>query len=308
MRRRGTPPFAALVAVSLLGAAIGFESAAQPAAPEGGPAELPRGGREILPAYRVVAFCGAPQHRNLGALGIGSPDDAAKRLRRQAQRYAAAGRPIMPAFQLIATIALAGRGSDGKYRLRQPERVIQRYLNAARRARAILVLDVQPGQADFMDEVRALRRWLLEPDVSLALDPEWSMRRGERPGSRLGHTTAGKINQVSAYLADIVKRRELPQKLLLVHQFSDSMIRNRSRIVQRPGIAMTINVDGVGRGQAERLPPLRLSRGPRLRRFQALLRGGHQPHAAGRRPRASPAAGLRRLRVSSAGRRPLGSG
>jgi hypothetical protein len=221
-------------------------------APQDGLAELPRGGREIFPAYRVVALCGAPQHRNLGALGIGSPDDAAKRLRRQAQPYAGAGRPIMPAFQLIATIALAGRGSDGKYRLRQPERVIQRYLDAARRARAILVLDVQPGQADFMDEVRALRRWLLEPDVSLALDPEWSMRRGERPGSRLGHTTAGKVNQVSAYLADIVRRRDLPQKLLLVHQFSESMIRNRSRIVQRPGIAMTINVDGVGSRAAKR--------------------------------------------------------
>ena len=250
MPRRGTPAFAALVIVSLLMATIGSGSAQ--GAPQDGPDVLPRGGREIFPAYRVVAFCGAPQHRNLGALGIGSPDDAAKRLRRQARPYAAAGRPIMPAFQLIATIALAGRGSDGKYRLRQPERVIQRYLDAARRARAILVLDVQPGQADFMDEVRALRRWLLEPDVSLALDPEWSMRRGERPGSRLGHTTAGKINQVSAYLAHIVRRRELPQKLLLVHQFSESMIRNRSRIVQRPGIAMTINVDGVGSRAAKR--------------------------------------------------------
>ena len=45
-------------------------SAAQlPAAPP----ELPRGGRSVLPEHRVVAFYGAPQSRELGALGIGTP-------------------------------------------------------------------------------------------------------------------------------------------------------------------------------------------------------------------------------------------
>ena len=42
--------------------------------------ELPGGGRSILPERRVVAYYGAPQDPELGALGIGRPDAAARRL------------------------------------------------------------------------------------------------------------------------------------------------------------------------------------------------------------------------------------
>ena len=57
------------------------------------PPQLPRGGREILPRYRVVAYYGAPQDVELGALGIGRPDQAVARLEKQAKPYAAAGGP-----------------------------------------------------------------------------------------------------------------------------------------------------------------------------------------------------------------------
>ena len=67
------------------------------ASPEPGPAELPRGGRTILPDRRVVAFYGAPQDRELGVLGIGSPARAARKLERQARSYARPGRPVLPA-------------------------------------------------------------------------------------------------------------------------------------------------------------------------------------------------------------------
>ena len=49
------------------------------------PAELPRGGRRILPDFRVVAYYGAPQDTQLGALGIGTPAQAARKLERQAK-------------------------------------------------------------------------------------------------------------------------------------------------------------------------------------------------------------------------------
>ena len=87
---------------------------------------------------------------------------------------------------------------------------------------------------------------LEQPDVSLALDPEWSMRPGQVPGQTIGSTDAATVNRVSAYLADIVKRRNLPQKLLLVHQFTDDMIKDKQRLRRRPGIALTLNVDGFG--------------------------------------------------------------
>ena len=211
-----------------------------------GPPQLPRGGRRIFPRYRVVGFYGAPQDEELGILGVGTPTRAARRLRRQAAHYRRGRQPVMPAFELLATIASGSAGADGRYRNRQEPAVIRRYLRAARRARALLVLDIQPGRADFMTEVRVLRRFLEEPDVGLALDPEWSMEPGQVPGRQIGSTDAATVNRVSAYLADIVRRRNLPEKLLLVHQFTDDMIRNKADLRRRPGVALTLNVDGFG--------------------------------------------------------------
>ncbi|HEX2234377.1 MAG TPA: hypothetical protein VHG69_13540, partial [Thermoleophilaceae bacterium] len=116
----------------------------------------------------------------------------------------------------------------------------------ARRQRALLLLDIQPGLADFMGEVRALRRWLEEPDVGLALDPEWRVEPGQVPGQVLGSTDAATINAISAYLSRIVRGRDLPQKLLVVHRFTHDMIRDEERLERHPGVALTINVDGFG--------------------------------------------------------------
>jgi hypothetical protein len=209
------------------------------------PAELPLGGRTIFPNYRVVAYYGAPQNHELGALGIGSPDAAGRRLRKQARTYARKTRPVMLAFELIATVANADAGEDGLYRTRQSDAVIRRYLRAARRAKALLLLDIQPGHADFMDEVRHLDRWLREPDVGLALDPEWHTP-GAQPGSVIGSVTAARVNDVSAHLAKIVRDGNLPEKLFVVHQFTADMIRGKAQVVQRPGLATTMNVDGFG--------------------------------------------------------------
>jgi hypothetical protein len=207
------------------------------------PAELPRGGRRILPDFRVVAFYGAPQDTELGALGIGTPAQAARRLERVARPYARLGRPVLPAFELITVIADAHPGDDGSYSTRLDDAVVARYLRAARRARALLILDVQPGHAQFFDEVRALERWLREPDVSLALDPEWHTP-GAKPGSVIGSVDAREVNAVSFWLDRLVRERDLPQKLLLVHRFTEDMI--RGPLKTRRHVAVTVNVDGFG--------------------------------------------------------------
>ena len=210
------------------------------------PPELPRGGRVIFPDWRVVAFYGAPQDEELGALGIGTPARAGRRLARQARPYREAGRPVLPAFELITTIVQAAPGDDGDYAERQTPAVIRRYLRAARRAKALLILDIQPGRADFRKEVRALRPFLKEPDVSLALDPEWSMDPGEIPGQSIGSTDAGTINAVNRTLSRIVRRNDLPQKMLVIHRFTSDMIENEGRLRTYPGVALTVNVDGFG--------------------------------------------------------------
>ena len=210
--------------------------------------QLPGGGRSILPNHRVVALYGAPEDPQLGALGVGSPADAATELLNQAAVYERLSprRPVMPAFELLASIAQASPGPSGTYMMRQPPAVIARYLAEARRIHALLILDVQPGRSAFMTEVKALHRWLVMPDVSLALDPEWSMSPGEVPGQEIGSTTSAIVNQVSSYLSTIVRQRGLPQKLLIVHRFTQGMIEHPDALRTYPGIALALNVDGWG--------------------------------------------------------------
>jgi hypothetical protein len=215
-------------------------------APPASTSELPRGGRSIFPAYRVVAFYGAPQAKALGALGIGTPDAAAKRLAAVARPYAKSSRPVLPAFELIVTIAAAGPGDDGLHRIHQTNVVIGRYLSAARRAKALLILDIQPGRGDFLSEARRLERWLAQPDVGIALDPEWHVKSDEVPGKVIGSVTAAQINEVSAYVSAFVTDHDLPDKLFVVHQFTPDMIVGKDQVAQRLGLAVTMNVDGFG--------------------------------------------------------------
>ena len=207
--------------------------------------ELPRGGRTIFPDYRVVAFYGAPRDEELGELGIGTPAQAAKRLMKQAKPYERGGRKVMPAMELIAVVA-ATASYEGRYSFRQPRRVIRRYLEAARQADMMLLLDIQPGRADFMEEARYLEEFLREPDVGLALDPEWHVAEGELPGKVIGSVDAEKVNEVADWLSGIVREGDLPEKMLVVHQFTNDMIANRSVLREPPGVALTLNVDGFG--------------------------------------------------------------
>ena len=216
------------------------------------PLELPRGGRRLLPDRRIVAFYGAPQDEQLGELGIGTPASAARRLERQANAYAQPDRPVLPAMELITVTAAAHPGEGERYNTRQDDAIIGRYLRAARKANALLVLDIQPGRSDFFTEATRLERWLSEPDVGLALDPEWRMGPGEVPGQVIGSVEATEVNAVSEWLSRIVERNRLPQKLFLIHQFTNDMV-DDTRLKQRPGLAMVLNADGFGTQELKRV-------------------------------------------------------
>jgi hypothetical protein len=227
--------------------------AAEAAAPEK-PLELPRGGREILPRARVVAYYGDPRDPNLGVLGIGSPDKEARRLARQARGYARPGRPVLPALELITTLATEEEGEDGDHSLHEETATTRRYLHAARTHHMLLILDIQPGYASFIDEARRLEPFLKQPDVSLALDPEWSLTPPQLPGQEIGATDAATVNEVSRYLSGLVRRYDLPQKLLVVHRFTDEEIEAEDSLRRAPGVALVLDVDGFGE------PPNKISK------------------------------------------------
>jgi hypothetical protein len=235
----------AVVAVGSCGSSSDRPTAANGAAKRPLIVNLPRGARRIFPDFRVVAFYGAPQDPQLGELGIGTPANAARRLLRQAAPYGRKTRPVLPAMELIVTVAAHDPGPAGLYRTQQTPAVINRYLRAARRIKALLVLDIQPGHADFLSEARRLAPWLGQPDVGIALDPEWHTP-GAVPGTQIGSVTAAEINAVSDYVAGIVRARNLPEKLFVIHQFTDGMVQAKDQVLPRPGLAVTFNVDGFG--------------------------------------------------------------
>jgi len=253
-RRRRLVALAVLGAiVALVGVAFGAGRDDQDPAPEraagakkpAAPPQLPRGGRSVFPEFRVVAYYGAPQAAELGTLGIGSPAAAARRLEKQAKPYGSQERPVLPALELIAVIANADAGDDGMYRARQQDAVIRRYLRAARRAKALLVLDIQPGRSDFFTETKRLRKWLREPDVGLALDPEWRMAPGQVPGDVIGRVDAREVNATTAWLDQLTRRERLPQKLVVIHQFTDDMV-DETALRARHGLDIVLNADGFG--------------------------------------------------------------
>ncbi len=211
------------------------------------PPELPRGGgREIFPAHRVVAYYGNPGTAALGVLGETPPEEAAARVEEAAAPFATPDRPVLPAMELIVTVAQASPGSDGDYSAPTDMDAILPWLFAARDAGMLLILDIQPGRAPFLPEVQRYEDLLREPDVGLALDSEWRMGPDQVPGQVIGSVDASEINEVSAWLADIVREEDLPEKVFLLHLFTGSMILNRDAVEDRPGLATVFHVDGFG--------------------------------------------------------------
>jgi hypothetical protein len=215
--------------------------------PSGMPAsQLPRGGRTILGSFRVVAYYGGPSGPGLGVLGSGTPDQMAGQIEARARTFARFGRPVLPAMELIATVAQASPGKDGSYSKPIPAAAITRYLAAAHRHHMLLVLDFQPGRGEFLPQVQAVARFLADPSVSVALDPEWKVGSRQVPGKVIGSAPAASVNAVSRYLAGLVARDHLPDKLLLVHQFTLAMLPDRGRITTAKGIEIAFHADGFG--------------------------------------------------------------
>jgi hypothetical protein len=130
----------------------------------------------------------------------------------------------LPIFEPIAVVAHASPTPTGLYRTHEPSEVVGAFLRGVRRDRGLLLLNIQPGRADFIDDVKAFESWLLEPDVGLALDPEWAVDGGEVPGRVIGSTTGGELDSVAAYLSSLVRAHDLPEKVMVFHQFHSSTI------------------------------------------------------------------------------------
>lgn len=212
------------------------------------PVELPYGGRTVLPGFRYVGLYGTPSMPALGALGRQDVPATIARVQALAAEYQPfSTEKVVPLLEIIATVASSGPTSNGDYSQEIGIEKLQPLVDAAKAAGVYVVLDLQPGRVTFLEQAKLYERLLREPHVGLALDPEWRIKPNQVHLKQIGSVSATEINETSAWLADLVKTNDLPQKILLLHQFKLSMLPDRAAIdTTRPELGYVIQMDGQG--------------------------------------------------------------
>ena len=202
----------------------------------------------ILPFHRVVAFYGNYFSTRMGILGELPKDAMLQKLKGELSRWEKAdtSTPVMPALHYIATTAQQAPGKDGSYRLRMPHREIDRTLEYAKEINALVFIDIQVGLSNLQREMPTFEKYLSMPNVHFGIDPEFSMKGGERPGTVIGTFDAQDINFATEYLAQLVRKHNLPPKILVVHRFTQRMVTNYQNIIKRPEVQIVMDMDGWG--------------------------------------------------------------
>ena len=202
----------------------------------------------ILPFNRIVAFYGNLYSTRMGILGELPKDQMLAKLKGEMAKWQAADSsvPVIPALHYIAVTAQGYKGQDGKHRLRMPSKQIDTIMTWAKEINALVFLDIQVGHSTVEAEIPQLEKYLSLPNVHLGIDPEFSMKNGEVPGSKIGTFNADDINYAINFLQQTVKKNNLPPKILVVHRFTHGMVTNYQNIKKIPEVQIVIDMDGWG--------------------------------------------------------------
>lgn len=197
---------------------------------------------------RLVAYYGHPYVAEMGILGEYDPKEMMAKLKEQAAVYSELDpdRPAIPTIEFIASVAQRDPGEDGLYVTQTPKEEIDKYLELAKKNDALLILDVQLGRATVMQEVEILAEYLKEPNVHLAIDTEYSIDEGEIPGQDLGEVDGAEIQEAVEYLDKLVEEENIPDKILMVHQFEAEIVTNKPNIQPTDNVEVVLHADGFG--------------------------------------------------------------
>ncbi len=202
----------------------------------------------LLPFDRIVAYYGNLYSTQMGVLGEYPEDQMLAMLASTTAMWQAAdpSTHVVPALDYIAVTAQGSAGADGKYRARMPSGQIDEVLRMASRINGIVILDIQVGQSNVETEVPLFAHYLELPQVELALDPEFAMHDGAKPGTVIGTMDASDINWAANYLANLVNEYHLPPKVLIVHRFTQAMVTHTADITPLPQVQIVMDMDGFG--------------------------------------------------------------
>lgn len=202
----------------------------------------------ILPYNRIIAFYGNLYSNRMGVLGELPKEAMLKKLKGEVARWQAADTTLktIPALHYIAITAQGNKGKTNLNRLRMPFHQIDIIMEWAEQIDALVFLDVQVGQSSVKNEVTSLEKYLKLPNVHLGIDPEFSMKNGEIPGTKIGTFNSDDINDAITILTRIVQENNLPPKVLVVHRFTQRMVTGYQKIKITPEVQIVMNMDGFG--------------------------------------------------------------
>ncbi len=204
----------------------------------------------LLPGNRIVAYYGNFYSKGMGVLGQYPEAEMIAKLKAAVAQWQAAdpSTPVIPAIDYIDVTAQGSPGKDGKYRLRMPDSQIDHALELAAQVNGIVILDIQVGLSDLQTELPLLSTYLAMPNVHLAIDPEFAMHNGTKPGRVIGSFSSADVNYAAQFLADLVKKNNLPPKVLIVHRFTEDMVTGYKNIQPLPEVQIVVDMDGWGFG------------------------------------------------------------
>jgi hypothetical protein len=202
----------------------------------------------ILPYKRIIAYYGNLYSTRMGILGELPRKEMLKKLQDEVAKWGAADTTVttIPALHYIATTAQRAQGKNNTHNLRMPFKQIDTIISWAKPINALVFLDIQVGHSSVKTEVTTLENYLKMPEVHLGIDPEFSMKNGEIPGTKIGTFNADDINDAIDILADIVRKNNLPPKVLVIHRFTQGMVTNYKKIKTVPEVQVVMNMDGFG--------------------------------------------------------------
>lgn len=202
----------------------------------------------LLPYNRIIAFYGNLYSKRMGILGEIPREQMLKQLQGEVAKWAAADPTVktIPALHYIAVTAQGAPGKENMHRMRMPFKQIDTVLSWAKPINALVFLDIQVGHSNVKTEVSQLEQYLALPNVHLGIDPEFSLKNGEIPGSKIGTFTADDINDAIDILVQVVRKNKLAPKVLIVHRFTQGMVTNYKKIKTVPEVQVVMDMDGFG--------------------------------------------------------------
>lgn len=200
-----------------------------------------------------VTYYGRPGVEVMGILGEFSIEELIPKLEAQATVYDEANGPelgVEAAFHLVYGMATKAPGDDGTHLAFIRDELVMDYINAAAEHDMSVILDIQIGNLSPAEALAVGLPYLQYPNVHLALDPEFAMSHPnqERPGNPIGFVTTSQLNEAQALMQDYMRENKIRgRRILIIHQFIESMIRDDGRLLDRLyRIDTVITADGFG--------------------------------------------------------------